>query len=369
MNTKIQLTIRQRDILNLFRNSDDPITVPAIKEQYPDLSRFSIIRDIKRLIEMGLLRKIGETRGASYALNSENAEATGLLEKEIIREEVHKPEHLKETVFFNEAFLDSYQPNATRFVKPSISDELEKIGKLPDPSVQNKRWIESMIIDLSWASSRYEGSTLSWLETKTLIEYGETALHHKDKLGIRHTLNHKEAIAFILSNKLSICSRDIRDIHALLSKDLMPRREQEGALRDSIVSITGSAYRPLDNPWKVKEAFETFCKKASEINDTFEKAFFVMTMLPYIQPFNDANKRTSRIGMNIPLHNDGYCPFSFIHTDKQEYNVGMAAIYEKNHTNILLDCFIDGYRKGSRRYQEICNPQQTEPQKIASSSI
>jgi hypothetical protein len=40
---------------------------------------------------------------------------------------------------------------------------------------------------------------------------------------------------------------------------------------------------------------------AAEINDRFEQAFFLMVHLPYLQPFEDVNKRTSRLAANIPL--------------------------------------------------------------------
>ena len=38
-----------------------------------------------------------------------------------------------------------------------------------------------------------------------------------------------------------------------------------------------------------------------EINDAFEQAFFLMVHIPYLQAFEDINKRVSRLSANIPL--------------------------------------------------------------------
>ena len=37
--------------------------------------------------------------------------------------------------------------------------------------------------------------------------------------------------------------------------------------------------------------FELMLDKAAQILDPFEQAFFIMVQLPYLQPFDDVNKR------------------------------------------------------------------------------
>jgi Fic family protein len=39
--------------------------------------------------------------------------------------------------------------------------------------------------------------------------------------------------------------------------------------------------------------------KAGSIGDPFERAFFLMMHLQYLQPFEDVNKRVSRLAANI----------------------------------------------------------------------
>ena len=52
--------------------------------------------------------------------------------------------------------------------------------------------------------------------------------------------------------------------------------------------------------------------KASQISDPFEQSFFVMVHLPYLQPFADINKRTSRLAANLPLIRANLCPLTFV---------------------------------------------------------
>lgn len=328
------------------------LTSKEVQELFPEVSRFSIIRDLNELIEEGKVIREGDTKGASYRLNDGH--------KESLRALVHRPPHEKKIVQFNNDFLANYQPNKTFLLPEKVRLELGSLGKLPIEHTTKKRWIERFLIDLSWASSRMEGSTLSWLDTEALIKYGETAASQKDAIGVRHVLNHKEAISYILKNSLKITKRDMADIHTLVSKDLLERREYEGALRNNMITISGSSYQPSNNPWQIKESFEMFCSKAESIHDPIEKTFFVMAMLPYIQPFHDANKRTSRIALNIPLLRAGLCPFSFLHTDKSAYHEGLAAVYEHNRTELLADCFVSGYLKGVGIYKDLSATKQLD---------
>ena len=54
-------------------------------------------------------------------------------------------------------------------------------------------------------------------------------------------------------------------------------------------------------PQLIGESFDQILASAAAISDPFEQAFFVMVQLPYLQPFDDVNKRVSRLAANIPL--------------------------------------------------------------------
>ena len=54
-------------------------------------------------------------------------------------------------------------------------------------------------------------------------------------------------------------------------------------------------------PAVIEECFNQILATAAAISDPFEQAIFVMVQLPYLQPFDDVNKRVSRLAANIPL--------------------------------------------------------------------
>ena len=62
----------------------------------------------------------------------------------------------------------------------------------------------------------------------------------------------------------------------------------------------------------------------------FEQAFFVTLHLPYLQPFEDVNKRVSRLAANIPLIHHNLCPLSFMDVPEDLYINGLLGVYELN---------------------------------------
>jgi Fic family protein len=59
------------------------------------------------------------------------------------------------------------------------------------------------LIDLSYASSKLEGNTYSYLDTEVLIKYGERA-EGKTAFETQMILNHKEVIKYIIDEKNNI---------------------------------------------------------------------------------------------------------------------------------------------------------------------
>ncbi len=143
------------------------------------------------------------------------------------------------------------------------------------------------------------------------------------------------------------------DIHSLLIHGLLNDASAVGCLRKAIVKIDGSQYLPPDNPYQLDEAFNEFCQKAHDIDNPYEQAFFAMVFLPYIQAFQDGNKRTSRIAMNIPLVRNELAPFSFTDMSKRDYMFGLLAFYERGAHGFLAKMFTTAYARSAARYAEL----------------
>jgi hypothetical protein len=83
-------------------------------------------------------------------------------------------------------------------------------------------------------------------------------------------------------------------------------------------------------PQRIDEIFGQILDTVVAKSDPFEQAFFVTLHLPYLQPFQDVNKRVSRLAANIPLIDHNLCPLSFMDVLEDLYINGLLGVYELN---------------------------------------
>lgn len=313
-----------------------------------NLSRATVFRTIKKMNDDGMLE---EAKGKFRLAKNSRA---------YIEWDVSRPPHEKTKVRFDRSLLEEYEPNKTFFLSESQRQSLveanEGVENFRD-GVEYKtyeRVLASLMIDLTHASSNLENVKISWLDTKTLLEFGECP-DGLTEMQLKVVLNHKNAIAFLSENRadLNVTKRDVMDVHALLTDGLFGDPSAIGRLRNVVVTFEDSAYLPPDNPHELAEIFEMFCRKASKIQNPYEKAFFTMAMIPYMQPFQDGNKRTSRVAMNIPLVGASVAPFSFNEMKKRDYMFGLLALYEKGTPLFLAETFTASYLKSVKKYGAI----------------
>ena len=255
-------------------------------------------------------------------------------------------------------FLDSYQPNVSSYLSAEIRRKLSEMGQAGQPELPAGTYVrqvlDRLLVDLSWNSSRLEGNTYSLLETQRLFEFGENA-EGKAAEEAQMILNHKGAIEMLVDqaeevgfNRFTICN-----LHALLSDNLLPDPSACGRLRSKPVGIAGTVSHPLEVPQVIEEQFFKILDKAGAIEDAFEQAFFAMVHLPYLQPFEDVNKRVSRLAANIPLVKGNLCPLSFIDMPQQAYIDGLIGVYELNRVEYLRDVFVWAYERSCARYSAV----------------
>jgi hypothetical protein len=211
-----------------------------------------------------------------------------------------------------------------------------------------------LLVDLSWASSRLEGNTYSRLDTQNLIEFGQVA-KGKDAQETQMILNHKAAIEMLIEDaeQVGFDAFTFQNLHAVLSQNLLREESACGRLRRRPVEISGTVFQPLAMPQVLEDCFRLLLQKADAIPDPFEQAFFLMVQLPYLQPFEDVNKRVSRIGANIPLIKHNLCPLSFMDVPERAYVEGTLGVYELNRVELLQDVFVWAYERSCQRYLAI----------------
>jgi fido (protein-threonine AMPylation protein) len=211
-----------------------------------------------------------------------------------------------------------------------------------------------LLIDLSWNSSRLEGNTYLLLETERLLQLGEAA-EGKDALEAQMILNHKAAIELLVeqATEVGFNRYTILNLHALLSDNLLADPQACGRLRTIAVGIGGTVYHPLEVPQLIDECFQQVLDSAAAIADPFEQAFFAMVHLPYLQPFEDVNKRVSRLAANLPFIRENLSPLSFVDVPERAYVEGLLGVYELNRIELLRDVFVWAYERSCARYSAV----------------
>ena len=286
------------------------------------LTETTLRRRLKKLAEQGILRITGQSRATKYRLSSDvlpgvpeivggelgerHGQRKVIARSAAIRNLVSRPAANRPPTAYDQHFLRGYQPNKTFYLSEPERARLHELGKtaqLTEPAGTYARNIlQRLLIDLSWNTSRLEGNQYSLLDTKRLISEGKAA-DQRSAEDAQMILNHKEAIEFIVeaAAEIGFNRYTITNLHAQLSDNLLGDPAASGRLRSIPVDIGQSVYVPLAIPQLISELFDLLLEKAAQIDDPFEQSFFVMVQLPYLQPFDDVNKRVSRLAANIPL--------------------------------------------------------------------
>jgi Fic family protein len=334
--------------------------------------RKAIRRVLAGLVERGLLEARGAARarvyGACASIVAEVQRRQGdskpfkdiPLSQESLRllKYISQSLQAREPVGYNQDFLQSYVPNQSFYLTHTQRAELVKVGtaeSIERPAGTYARNIlNRLLIELSWNSSRLEGNTYSLLETKRLIELGESA-SGKNAAEAQMILNHKGAIEYIIESAAEekITTHEVCSIHALLSENLLGDPSASGRVRQIAVGVSGTNYVPLENPHSLKECFEVFVEKINLIENPFEQSFFSLVHLSYLQAFEDVNKRTARLVANVPLIKKNLRPLSFMDVDKDAYASALLGVYERNDISLLRDLYLWAYTRSAQRYSAI----------------
>jgi Fic family protein len=344
------------------------------------LPRRTLQRRVALLVVQKRLMVEGRARGSRYRISPINQEIrpqAGTLsvkasapqveiyiplspEGKSIKQGVREPLQNRKPVGYNRVFLDAYRPNETFYLPTDIRRRLLQLGKSAGgerpAGTYARQILNRLLIDLSWNSSRLEGNTYSLLETERLLELGENA-EGKDAREAQMILNHKNAIELLVEQAAEIGFNryTILNLHALLSDNLLADPRACGRLRAIPVAIGGTSYHPLEIPQLIEEYFQQILDTATAITDPFEQGFFAMVHLPYLQLFEDVNKRVSRLALNIPLIRQNLSPLSFVDVPERAYIDGLLGVYELNRIELLRDVFVWAYERSCARYSAVRN--------------
>ena len=386
MSKKALLQQEKSSILALIAEVDEPMSLGEIEKSLAfSINKKTLQRRIKSLVEEGAVHTDGEKNSTKYYIDkgknihksvsmeygedtftpNVRTECEGKDKHPIFSNEavsllsyLETPSYARKRSSYQFALVDDYTPNKTQYVPEDMRERLHKAGRRFSDKLAAgtyaKKISQRLLIDLSYNSSRLEGNTYSKLDTQKLIEQGLSAdgKVHEETVMI---MNHKEALEFLIENaeEIVINAFAIRNIHALLSQDLLTNPNACGNIRKVEVGIRQSAYLPLSNPHQLEEYLSLILRKAEKIEEPFEKSFFLLLHLSYLQAFEDVNKRTARLSCNIPFIQHNLCPLSFIDVPQEDYFKSLLYFYEANQIKPALELFEWAYLRSCEQYDVV----------------
>ena len=364
-------------LLNSIKTAVDGVTLAELQTKHPTIARRTLQRQVAELIKASQIIARGQGRARRYfgVVNNRVDNSVNLsldssakdtfpsyiplsADSQDILRYIDQPLVARKPVGYQRDFLDAYQPNKTWYLSGSLRRQLHKMGKTADINqpvgTYSRAILNRLLIDLSWASSHLEGNTYSRLDTRKLIEHGQSA-QGKAAIETQMILNHKVAIELLVKNvdATKLNHYTLMNLHSALSENLLSNPADEGRIRQHTVDIGKSVYRPLFLSVQIEEMLGILLGKANQINDAFEQSFFMMVHLPYLQPFIDINKRTSRLAANVPLFRANLCPLTFLDVPEQAYSRAILGVYEMARVELLRDLYVWAYERSTQEYLAI----------------
>ncbi|NML14721.1 Fic family protein [Azohydromonas caseinilytica] len=331
-------------------------------------SSATVRRHLEALWASGAVVRTGRARATRYRLKDTNeatavsaTEAPAQAESRLLpvwspaalamSSRLAMPLAARNPVTYQRRFVDDYVPNESWLMPRELAEALHRSGRLQGQQPAGtyaRKVLEQLLIDLSWSSSRLEGNRYSLLATEELFRRG-TAGSDADAVML---LNHKTAIEFLVDAVpvQGLSTPLVRNLHAVLMQDLLADTDDLGAIRQKVVNISDTVYVPTQVPAMLEEMLESIVAKARLIKNPVEAAFFLWVNLAYLQPFEDGNKRTSRLAANIPLLLYNCAPLSFLDVDTQDYARAMLGVYEFRDVALAVDLFSWTYRRSINKY-------------------
>jgi Fic family protein len=306
-----------RHLLSGYRTSSE------ISNKMKDVDVRSIQRALERLSDARIVTRTGPSNNPTYSIDYLNLLSFSIPDK--ILEDEQRPE----SSFNHELFEWVLETSAADLEQSPIGFELESTDK----KISAKE-LEYLTVELSWKSSALEGNTYTLLDTQILLTEGIKA-KGKTEFETQMVLNHKNAITFIASNP-ELFNGDIKfatleELHRIISENL----DIPLGVRKKLVRISASNYTPLSNPQQLRESAENALRIINKFSDPFMKSLMALSLIPYLQTFEDGNKRTGRMLANAILISTIGKGFSLRKVSAKELALAYLSFYEFNSIKSL----------------------------------
>lgn len=286
----------------------------------------TIQRSLSSLTDLELVKRSGSHNNPLYTPNYSKILQAKIPEK--LLEDESRP-----SSSFNADLLAWLQGLSPLALNGLLSD-LMATGKPRKYQKMTAKELEYLTIELSWKSSALEGNTYTLLDTQLLILEGVKA-KNRTKFETQMILNHKNSMSFIIANSElfgdNIKFSTIDELHKIISFNLGINT----GIRKRIVKISASNYTPMSNPHQLRESIDDILDLINIASSPLTKAVLAFALVPYLQAFEDGNKRTGRMFANAILINFLGSGFSLRGVDARALALAYLSFYEFNSLEAL----------------------------------
>lgn len=289
-----------------------------------DMEVRTIQRALGRLAESECIRRDGPVNKPVYEVKYDKLLTLDIPEKLLIDE--NRPE-----TGFNFGLMNWME----KVPVGSLEQALDKLPLGLAHTELTKKDLEYLTIELSWKSSALEGNTYTLLDTRLLLTEGLKAGGHTE-FETQMILNHKEAMSFIAENKKlfenKIAFSALNKLHGIIGKNL----GFSSGIRRRLVRVSASNYLPLSSPHQLREQADLALDVISRQANPVVRSLLALAVIPYLQLFEDGNKRVGRVLANAILISSVGRGFSLRKVDARELALAYLSFYEFGSMNRLI---------------------------------
>lgn len=238
--------------------------------------------------------------------------------------------------------------------------QLDGLRPLPGAAVSRLR--DQMLVEWIYNSSAIEGSTITLLETRLILETG-LAIGGKSLREHFEVINHRDAIDYVedlVASNEPITPFHVRQIHKLVLSRIDD--DNAGRYRETQVRIAGAAFTPPES-WLVPNLMTEWgdwLVAEEKTNHPVELAALAHHRLVAIHPFMDGNGRTARLVMNLILMRAGYPPTVIQRINRRQYNRVLDQA-DAGKPAALVNFVGRAVERSLNLYLEACTPAITAP--------
>lgn len=239
--------------------------------------------------------------------------------------------------------FDKVQIKRLEEIKLGYKEIIKKITKK-----QLQDIIDRFTVNFTYESNAIEGNSLT-LKDVAFVLHEKKAVKGKDLREIYETLNTREAMELVFSNKLGINEQDIIKLHKILVKNTGVTIGYKN-LPNFILGRSVKTTPPENVEKEIKHLIGWYHKNKE--THPLQRASIFHGKFERIHPFEDGNGRVGRLLINIMLLNQDYPPLIIRKTQRISYFSCLEA-FDKGHEDKLNRFLVEKYKKTYEKFFKV----------------